>query len=437
MLDTWFSSWLWPFSVFNWPEKNKDLDFYYPTHSLVTASEIIFFWVARMIMAGFEFMGDIPFREVYIHGTVRDDIGRKMSKSLGNSIDPLEIIQEYSADALRFSLIMLTATGQDVYVSKEKFEIGRNFGTKIWNAARFMQMNLDKEGVSARNMRLDPELWRPDDWHIIARVQDAAKAAEDCLARCRYNDYAKVMYDFLWHEYCDWYLEYAKEWLYGDDQKRKHEVLQIMLHVFSRAIRLLHPLMPYLTEELWHAMAYAQDGKSILHAPWPLENESHLRNIADPYAVYVDGKHELISAGRTLRGDYDIAPSRKVDFVIKPAHSEEVELFRQDIKGIVGMLKAETVKIDASFEPKGPMPSSICSRGTIFMSLSGVNVEAEKQRLTDEMKLAEQSLAKTRGMLANARFMEKAKPEVVEQTRDNEKAMLEKIEKLSRMLNAM
>jgi len=438
VLDTWFSSWLWPFSVFNWPEKNKDLAFYYPTHSLVTASEIIFFWVARMIMAGFEFMGDIPFREVYIHGTVRDNQGRKMSKSLGNSIDPLEIIQEYSADALRFSLIMLTATGQDVYVSKEKFEIGRNFGTKIWNAARFMQMNLDKEGVTTKNMRMDPEQWRPDDWHIIARVQDAAKAADDCLTRCRFNDYAKVMYDFMWHEFCDWYLEYAKESLYGDDQKRKHEVLQIMLHVFSRALRLLHPLMPYLTEELWHAMGFSEtDNESILHAQWPLDNESTLRNMADPFALYVDGKHELIRAGRTLRGDYEIVPSQKMDFVIKPAFAEDAEMFQNDVNGISNMLKAGTIQIDSAFEAKGPMPSSICARGTIYMSMAGVDVDAEKKRLGDEIKLAEQSLTKTRGMLANARFMEKAKPEVVDQTRENERAMVEKIDKLSRMLSAM
>ncbi|MGA1531408.1 MAG: valine--tRNA ligase, partial [Kiritimatiellia bacterium] len=213
VLDTWFSSWLWPFSVFGWPDKNKDLEFYYPTHTLVTASEILFFWVARMIMAGLEFMDEIPFREVYIHGTVRDSQGRKMSKSLGNSIDPLEIINDYSADALRFSLIMLTATGQDVYISKDKFEIGRNFGTKIWNAARFMQMHLDKEGLTAADQQLDPQNWRPDDWHIVARAQDAAKAAEDCLLRFRFNDYAKVVYEFMWHEFCDWYLEYAKEFL--------------------------------------------------------------------------------------------------------------------------------------------------------------------------------------------------------------------------------
>ncbi|HMO49923.1 MAG TPA: valine--tRNA ligase [Kiritimatiellia bacterium] len=434
VLDTWFSSWLWPFSVFGWPETNKDLAFYYPTHSLATASEIIFFWVARMIMAGFEFMGDIPFREVYIHGTVRDDIGRKMSKSLGNSIDPLDIINEYSADALRFSLIMLTATGQDVYVSKEKFEIGRNFGTKIWNAARFMQMHLDKEGITASSLALNPDTWRPDDWHIIARIQDAAKAAEDNLTRYRFNDYAKVLYEFLWHEFCDWYLEYAKEALYGEDRERKHEVLRIMLHVFSRALRLLHPLMPFLTEELWHAFGFGSDGESILQADWPLDNESPLRNLAEPFVVYVDGKHELIRAGRTLRADHEIGPSQKMDFVIKPAATEDVPLFQNDLAGMAALLKAGVITVDPDFQPSGPMPNGMTPRGVIFMSMAGIDVEAEKKRLGAEIQQAEQSLAKTRGMLGNEKFMAKAKPEVVDQTRANEAALVEKIEKLRRML---
>ncbi|HMP73044.1 MAG TPA: valine--tRNA ligase [Kiritimatiellia bacterium] len=437
VLDTWFSSWLWPFSVFGWPEKSRDLGFYYPTHSLATASEILFFWVARMVMAGYEFMGDLPFREVYIHGTVRDDIGRKMSKSLGNSLDPLEIIDEYSADALRFSLIMLTATGQDVYVSKEKFEIGRNFGTKIWNAARFMQMHLAKEGLTPSAIRLDPDQWRPDDWHLVARVQDAAKAAEDNLLRYRFNDYAKILYDFLWHDFCDWYLEYAKEALYGEDAARKREVLQILLHVFSRSLRLLHPLMPFLTEELWHAFGFGVEGESILRAEWPLENESPLRNLAEPFVQYVEGKHELIRGGRTLRADYGIQPAAKMRFVIKPTNPDETQWFERDVPGIAVFLKAESVVVDSGFMPTGPMPSVLGSGGTIFMSMDGIDVEAEKARLAGEIEQAEKGLAKTRGLLSNVNFTGKAKPEVIEQTRANEAAAMEKIEKLRRILSAM
>ncbi|MDD3605229.1 MAG: valine--tRNA ligase, partial [Kiritimatiellae bacterium] len=256
VLDTWFSSWLWPFSVFGWPEENEDLKFYYPTASLVTASEIIFFWVARMIMAGMEFMDDIPFTDVYIHGTVRDDTGRKMSKSLGNSIDPLTIIEKYSADALRFSLIMLTATGQDVFLSDDKFEIGRNFGTKIWNAARYMQMQSPELPEGFDNPEFTAGSLSPDDAHILAKLNETISACTESLERFRFNDTAKALYEFFWHQFCDWYVESSKQVLYGEDAGRKQQVLTVMHYAFSSALRLLHPIMPFLTEELWTGMGY-------------------------------------------------------------------------------------------------------------------------------------------------------------------------------------
>ena len=224
VLDTWFSSWLWPFSTFGWPNKNADLALYYPGNTLVTASEIIFFWVARMVMAGIEFMGEVPFHEVYIHGTVRDDKGRKMSKSLGNSIDPLTIIEEYSADALRYSLMMITATGQDVFLSNDKFEIGRNFGTKIWNAARFMQMQ-DPTGYVRGGAGINAALLSADDRHILAKLSQTIESCTENLRRYRFNDAAQDLYAFIWHEYCDWYVEYSKDVLYGQDAARRAETL--------------------------------------------------------------------------------------------------------------------------------------------------------------------------------------------------------------------
>ena len=311
VLDTWFSSWLWPFSVFGWPENNDDLKFYYPTNTLVTASEIIFFWVARMVMAGMEFMGDIPFSEVYIHGTVRDDTGLKMSKSLGNSIDPLDIIRQYSADALRFSLIMLTATGQDVYVSTEKFEIGRNFGTKIWNAARFMQMHTKDRIVDLEDVKFEPGRLSADDQHILARLNESIAACAENLDLFRFNDYAKTLYEFIWHQFCDWYVEYSKQVFHGNDEGRKQEVLNVMHHVFSNALRLLHPLMPFLTEELWHGMGYNKSNETILLAPWPKAVEWRTLGIDRAVVDYVDARHELIRIARTLRVDSGITPSRK------------------------------------------------------------------------------------------------------------------------------
>ena len=435
VLDTWFSSWLWPFSVFNWPKDDKDLKFYYPTHSLSTASEIIFFWVARMIMAGFEFMGDIPFREVYIHGTVRDNQGRKMSKSLGNSIDPLDIIKEYSADSLRFSLIMLTATGQDVYVSKEKFEVGRNFGTKIWNAARFMQMHQTAEPIDVRALKLSPERWSADDWHIVAKVDDAAKAANDCLERFRFNDYAKVIYEFFWHEYCDWYVEYAKDVLYGTDEVRRREVLQVMHFVFSKAIRLLQPLMPFLTEELWHGMGYGLENETIMTAEWP-KPDTTMRGMAEAQTEYVDRKHELIGIGRTMRSDYEIPPGQKVDFALKP--SRDAEALKDDSRMIGLMLKAETLVIDPAYAPAKAMPSAITPMGTLYMSLgSNVDIDAEIAKFKAQIEQADTQLRGIESKLGNENFMRKAKPEVIQSETERRKQLTDKRAKLTSLIEAL
>jgi valyl-tRNA synthetase len=438
VLDTWFSSWLWPFSVFNWPQPNADLKTFYPGHTLVTASEIIFFWVARMIMAGYEFMGDAPFREIYIHGTVRDNQGRKMSKSLGNSIDPLEIINEYSADALRFSLIMLTATGQDVYVSKEKFEVGRNFGTKIWNVARFLQMQKSAEPIDVRALRLDPARWSADDWHIVAKAEDAAKAAQDCLERFRFNDYAHVLYEFVWHEFCDWYVEYAKGPLNGDDPARRDEVLKVMHQVFSQALRLLHPLMPFLTEELWHGMGYGAEGETIQRAPWPVATDTTLRGLAEPYVAYVDQKHELIRLGRNLRADCGVAPGQKVDFAIKPADAAVADALRRDSAMLVSTLKAASLTIDPGFQPAGAMPTSLGTLGGIYLSLgAGVDVEKEKAKLTKQIEQLDGALKGIAAKLGNSGFLQKAKPEVIEAEQARRKDLEAKRDKLEKLIAAL
>jgi valyl-tRNA synthetase len=437
VLDTWFSSWLWPFSVFNWPQQSPDLKFYYPTNSLSTASEIIFFWVARMIMAGFEFMGDIPFSEVYIHGTVRDNQGRKMSKSLGNSIDPLDIIRDTSADALRFSLLMLTATGQDVYVSKEKFEVGRNFGTKIWNVARFMQMHQVAEPLDVRAITLHPERWSADDWHIVAKVDDAAKAAQDCLERYRFNDYALAIYEFLWHEFCDWYVEYAKDVLYGTDEARRAEVLRIMHHVFSKALRLLHPLMPFLTEELWHGMGYGLEGETIMVASWPKADNLTLRGMAQPYVEYVDLKHDLIRLGRQLRADYEVPPGEKMVFAIKAADAAAAGQLQADAKTISLLIKASELTIAVDYQPGQATPSALNALGTIYMSLGTVDVAAEVAKLQGQLTAASEELARIQARLGNAGFVQKAKVEVINQTTAKRDELIGKCDKLKRLIEAM
>lgn len=440
VLDTWFSSWLWPFSVFNWPEENPDLKFYYPTNSLSTASEIIFFWVARMIMAGYEFIGDLPFTEVYIHGTVRDNQGRKMSKSLGNSIDPLEIINTFSADALRFSLLMLTATGQDVYVSKEKFEIGRNFGTKIWNVARFMQMHKlapETQPIDVRAIRLNPDSWSADDWHIVAKLDDAAKVAQECLERFRFNDYAHVLYEFLWREFCDWYVEYAKEVLYGNDEARRREVLQVMHYVFDRALRLLHPLMPFLTEELWHGMGYGLDSETIMNAAWPKADNLMLRGMAQPYVEYVDAKHDLIHKGRQLRSDYEVPPNEKIAFTIRPVDANAETQLRNDVRGIGQLLKASEISIDLNFAPEKAMPSALNALGTIYMSLGNMDVEAERTKLQAQLAAISEELDRVDARLADREFVKKARLDVVRRSMARQEELKNKREKLNALIAAL
>ncbi len=435
VLDTWFSSWLWPFSVFNWPEKNADLALYYPTNALVTASEIIFFWVARMIMAGFEFMGEIPFREVYIHGTVRDDVGRKMSKSLGNSIDPLEIIQEFSADALRFSLIMLTATGQDVYVSKEKFELGRNFGTKIWNAARFMKMHYVDLPADWQDPKFDVKKLSADDQHILAKLDEAARLCTENLEKFRFNDYAKALYEFFWHEYCDWYVEYSKRIFYGTDEARKQEVLKVMHYVFFSALRLLHPLMPFLTEELWHGMGYGGAEETIMRAPWPVSKD---KGYNESIVKYVDDRHELIRLGRMLRADYEIPPAKKVDFTLRPVSGVDEGQLAADKKTIVSLLKAETFNVATDYAPTQAMPSLLTPLGTLYMSLEGlIDVEAEIQKLSSQRDEMDKDLQRVNAKLKNENFVSRAPENVVEQQRTRKQELEEKIGKLAKMISLL
>jgi valyl-tRNA synthetase len=457
VLDTWFSSWLWPFSTFGWPEANADLKLYYPTHTLVTASEIIFFWVARMIMAGIEFMGDVPFREVVIHGTVRDDSGRKMSKSLGNSIDPLTIVDQYSADALRFSLMMLTATGQDVYVSPEKFEIGRNFGTKLWNAARFMQMHMrDADGTvkpeAARAfaavvgpdgrlnpaVAFDPAELSPDDRHILAKLHAATASCTENLRRFRFNDAAHDLYEFVWHRYCDWYLECSKDVLYGTDAGRREQVLKVMHTVYATALRLLHPFMPFITDELWHGMNYGAEGTSIMTAPWPEAASPDLlaRWGATPdITAYVDEKHELIRTGRMLRADYGIAPGLKIEYVFKPANPERVPLLTGDRPGIETLLKARAFRVEPAFAPPQAMPSEVMTLGTLYMPVEGlIDVAAETAKLAAELERLAADGARVAAKLANAEFVRKAPEQVVAQQRARQQELGERETKVRHLL---
>lgn len=444
VLDTWFSSWLWPFSVFGWPNENADLRFYYPTNTLVTASEIIFFWVARMIMAGLEFMGDIPFREVYIHGTVRDDTGLKMSKSLGNAIDPLHIIEKYSADALRFSLIMLTATGQDVYVSEEKFEVGRNFGTKIWNAARFIKMQGPSNSPPRPGGGTPPFAegpWAPDDLHLIAKFSETCALCEENLQRYRFNDYAKCLYDFIWHQFCDWYLEYTKVMFRAESAERQRAVLDLTHFVFAKALCLLHPLMPFLTEELWHRMGYGSAEESIMVAPWPrpfAANELVRWGVTPQWVGYVDERQDLIRIGRTLRADYGIPSGKPLEYLIKPAAEEAAQRLQADKEAIARLLNASRLIIAQEIPAGQIMPHGFNALGTIYLSLEGIlDREAEIRKLSAQLNEVTQRLDVLERKLRNQDFLSRAPAQVVQQHRVRRDELCEKRQKIERSLEML
>ncbi len=446
VLDTWFSSWLWPFSTLGWPEKSEDLDFYYPTNDLATAPEIIFFWVARMIMAGIKFMGDVPFDNVYLHGTVRDAQGLKMSKSLGNSIDPLDVIEKYSADSLRFSMMQITSTGMDVYVNMEKFEIGRNFATKIWNAARFMRMQMDLEEsqsidlhrIGTGALELDATLLRADDLHMLAMCDKYVADITGHLEKYRLQDGALAIYDFIWNQFCDWYLEYAKLDLNGSDEGRRVQVLSLMNHVFATALKLLHPYMPFITEELWHQMGYGTEAETIMKAAWPMVYTAEDRaawGVRESVVAFVNAKHELITSGRALRADYNIAPSQFVTFMVAAVDAETAAALEADIESLKKMLRAETIEITVGGERA--MPGALCKLGTIYLPLEGlVDVESERARVSEEIENNRGFLKTVVAKLGNERFVNNAPADIVKQQQERKVELEETLARLEKLLTS-
>jgi len=427
VLDTWFSSWLWPFSTLGWPEKTKDLDYYYPTTDLVTAQDIIFFWVARMMMAGIHFMKKPPFKNIVIHGIVRDAQGRKMSKSLGNSLDPLELIDAYSADALRFSIALITSLDCDSKVSKEKFEIGRNFCTKIWNAARFMEMQTADLGKLASPETLDG--LTSDEKHILWATDIACRKVGDILESYRIQDGALAVYDFFWTQICDWYVEYAK------DAPDKPRAFAILRDVFWKALRLLHPYMPFITEEVAHQLGYLGDGETIMRAEFPkgyTDAEKAAWGLSQENYDFVNAKREAITALRALRAEYKVPPST----FVKATVATDDPKAKAEAESLKRAMRAESVE----FVPAGSdlaMPSKITAFGTVYLSLEGlVDKAAESKRIAGELAKLAGFIKASEAKLANENFVAHAPEAVVAEARrklaeNKEKvAQLEKLAKL-------
>ena len=419
VLDTWFSSWLWPFATMGWTgdpavdAQNPMLKAFYPTSDLVTGPDIIFFWVARMIMAGYEFMGDLPFHNVYFTGIIRDKQGRKMSKTLGNSPDPLDLIAKFGADALRFGVMRSAPLGQDVLFDEKDVEQGRNFCNKLWNACRFRQMQ-GGEGEG----EINPALLGSDDQWILLRLDQAIREIDDAFADYKFNEVTATLYRFFWNEFCDWYLEASKAAFQGSDPARKANVLAVIDFVLGHMLRLFHPFLPFITEELWHDLGYAEDlpdeqgGKTIMVAHWPkpFDDDFKAHYGLEPTAEQLaNAKYDLVTKGRNFRREFNIPANRKVAFALRPAGqlaSHEADVIRL-------LLNAETLEVNPDYVPPKGTPSAHSPLGELYLPLEGlIDVEAEKARLTKELSKVEVEIQKVEQKLGNENFTSRA-PEPV------------------------
>jgi valyl-tRNA synthetase len=431
VLDTWFSSWLWPFSTFGWPDRTEDLARFYPSTVLVTGPDIIFFWVARMVMAGFEFMGGLPFRDVHLHGIVRDEIGRRMSKSLGNSPDPIAIMQSYGADALRFTMLHLTPLGGDVLFNEEKVDLGRNFANKIWNASRFVLMNLGADGPAAvRADRAPAGLETADRW-ILSRLERTREAATRAIDEYRMNDAAHELHAFFWRDLCDWYLEMAKPRLAaGAPDEAARAARRTLLEVLETALHLLHPLMPFVTEEIWSQVR--GERPLLATSAWPAPrpealDEAAEREIEDLQAVVV-----LL---RNIRAEMGLPPSKVARAVIRAA---EPARFEAGTAAIEFLARVELAGISPAAAKPRFAGSGIAAGAEVYMDLEGlIDVEAEGRRLSKEIERLSRLVETSKVRLGDGAFLAKAKEEVVARERARLAEMEETRGKLERHLEAL
>lgn len=411
VLDTWFSSALWPFSTMGWPEQTAELKQFYPTSVLVTGYDIIFFWVARMIMMGLEFKQDIPFHHVFIHGLVRDDQGRKMSKSLGNGIDPLAVIDQYGADTLRFMLITGNTPGNDMRFYWERVESSRNFANKIWNASRFMLMNL--AGFDETFVPTDYTL--ADRW-ILSRYNQTVKQVTQNLENFELGEAGRLIYEFIWSEFCDWYIELVKNRLYGNETEDSRKTAQYVLcHVLRGTMELLHPFMPFITETIWQKLPH--QGESIMIAPWPKTDETLINNEIEREMTAV---MEVVKAVRNLRAEVNVSPGKKCDVILKLVDGSLESTFKENEKYIFTLAGAESVTLLAAdaAKPENAM-TAVTADSEVFLPLKGlIDVAKETARLTKELENLNKEVARLEGKLNNAGFVSKAPAAIVEKEKE-------------------
>lgn len=411
-LDTWFSSALWPFSTLGWPDNTEELKYFYPTNTLVTGYDIIFFWVARMIFSGLEHMGEVPFNTVFFHGLIRDAQGRKMSKSLGNGVDPLDVISVYGADALRFTLVTGNSPGNDLRFSEEKVSASRNFANKIWNAARFILMNIEGKDIDCT---LPKKLYTSDKW-ILNRFNNVTAAVTENLEKFELGMAVSKLYDFIWDDFCDWYIELAKIRMNGADEESADSARRVLVWTMSNTLKLLHPFMPYITEEIWQTLPH--DGEALIVAKWPEYDEA----LSFPQeAKDLENVMALIRAIRTRRNEMNVPPSKKAHIYIDTAHPAPYE---EASKFIARLAYGSKVEIGTGFDVQGAVTAVTDDAKALLPMDDLVDKAAETARLNKELANAQKQLDTVKAKLANEKFTSKAPQNVI----DGVKANGEKLE---------
>ncbi len=417
VLDTWFSSWLWPISTLGWPEETDWLKAFYPGDVLVTGWDILFFWVARMIMSGTHFRGKPPFKYVYLHGLVRDEKRRKLSKSLGNSPDPLDLIDRYGADGVRMGMMLITPEGKDILFSEKKMELGRNFANKIWNASRFLLMNA--EGFESKG--LPDELALEDKW-ILHGLERTVKDTLKALEAFDLNNAAWILYDFFWHEFCDWYLESIKPRM--QDENEKNRALEVAFYVLEHYLRLLHPFMPFITEEIWQKLPNRK-GEAIIIAPYPEPEDIDYTEAREKF----DFLRELITELREIRAEFKVPKKEKVTLAVKSGNSTITELVKS--KHSLLSFLAGVEKIEEVAEPPSSSATAIVQNYEFYVPLAGlIDVERERKRLEEELNTLKSLIEKTQKKLENPNFLNRAPEEVVKKEREKLENFKEKARKL-------
>lgn len=420
VLDTWFSSALWPFSTMGWPdEESEDYKRYFPTSTLVTGYDIIFFWVSRMIFQSLEFTDERPFKNVLIHGLIRDEQGRKMSKSLGNGIDPMDVIEKYGADALRWFLSTGSAPGQDVRFSYEKMDAAWNFINKIWNASRFVIMNV--EDFTADDIDFSGDKTVADRW-ILTRLNETIEKVTSLFDQFEFGEAGRQLYNFMWDDFCDWYIEMSKEILYGEDEGAQQTTKSILVHVLDQTLRLLHPIMPFVTEEIWAKIPHS--GESLVVADYPVIRPE---NNDETAAKGMEVLKELIRSVRNIRAEVNTPLSKPITLLIKTSDSKVDEFLIENTSYIERFCNPEELVIASDIVAPDLAMSAVLTGAEIYLPLAGlINIEEEIKRLEKELAKWSGEVKRVQGKLANERFVANAPENVVAEERAKEKDYLEK-----------